>query len=109
MSKRRTASPLAESLRRTPPQLVSVEMQRQQQLLVAKGVDRELQQLLELDYRDDVKVYMYEMEVSLVSDFDRPLPLPRARHDALGRRASLECNADLARSMYRPKLQHQST
>lgn len=60
---KRRESPLTNSLRRTPPQLVSVEMQRQAQLQMGKA-EREMQALLEVDYRDDVKLYMYEMEVS---------------------------------------------
>jgi hypothetical protein len=60
---KRKDSPLRDSLRRTPPEIVSAEMQRHAAMPMALA-DREMQNLLELEYREDVKAYMYEMEVS---------------------------------------------
>lgn len=56
-------SPLAESLRRTPSELVTSELS-QLSPTQCDIATREIQSLLEPDYRDDIKSYMFEMEVS---------------------------------------------
>lgn len=59
---RRKESPLRDSLRRTPVELVADTLR--QSSSKANTAEREMHSLLELEYRDDVKSYMFEMEVS---------------------------------------------
>lgn len=59
LSKRKD-SPLRDSLRRTPPEILNAELKLRSTGLL----DREMQNLLELDYQEDVRAYMGEMEVS---------------------------------------------
>jgi hypothetical protein len=72
-AKKRTSSPLAkrsttkispfrDSVRRTPIELIAVELEKQSTTQLI-AVEREMQNLLELEYKDDVKAYMSEMEV----------------------------------------------
>lgn len=70
MSSRRP-SPIS---RRSSP--VSVEMQRHARMSPA---ERQLQPLLEKDYREDVKAYMYEMQVSPFFPFFPPRFFRRAK------------------------------
>lgn len=55
-------SPLHDALRRTPAELVAAQVQHQG-ISALLAAERELQNLLELEYKDDVKTYMTEMEV----------------------------------------------
>lgn len=65
---KRKESPLRDAIRRTPVELVSAEVLRQTAAQMLQ-VEREIQSLLEPDYRDDVKSYMFDMEVSSLSLF----------------------------------------
>lgn len=56
-------SPLVDSIRRTPSEIISSELS-QLSPLQCSVTTREIQNLLEPDYRDDIKAYMFEMEVS---------------------------------------------
>jgi hypothetical protein len=59
---RRKESPLRDSLRRTPVELVADSLRQSSSKAIT--AEREMHSLLELEYRDDVKTYMFEMEVS---------------------------------------------
>lgn len=54
---------MRESMRRTPPELVAAEVQRQTAARLARA-QRDVKPLLEPVYRDDIREYMHEMEVS---------------------------------------------
>lgn len=58
-----TSSPLRDSLRRTPPELIAVQLERKS-TAHRIAAEREMQNLLELEYKEDVRSYMSKMEVS---------------------------------------------
>lgn len=60
---KRKESPLLDAIRRTPSELISSELS-QLSSAQTETATREIQSLLEPDYRDDIKTYMFEMEVS---------------------------------------------
>ncbi|KAM0786621.1 hypothetical protein ACM66B_002073 [Microbotryomycetes sp. NB124-2] len=68
LSKRRE-SPLRDAVRRTPPELMSQAMQRQH-VMNLHNQDKDMQALLEIDYREDVKAYMYEMETKTLASVE---------------------------------------
>ncbi|KAK4049523.1 hypothetical protein OIV83_004020 [Microbotryomycetes sp. JL201] len=68
LSKRRD-SPLRDAVRRTPPELMSQAMQRQH-VMHLHNTDKDMQALLEVDYREDVKAYMYEMETKTLASVE---------------------------------------
>ncbi|KAK4048840.1 hypothetical protein OIO90_005648 [Microbotryomycetes sp. JL221] len=69
LAKRRD-SPLRDAVRRTPPELMSQAMQRQHVMQLHSTADRDMQALLEVDYREDVKAYMYEMETKTLASVE---------------------------------------
>ncbi|KDE05370.1 hypothetical protein MVLG_04281 [Microbotryum lychnidis-dioicae p1A1 Lamole] len=64
-SSKRRDSPLRDSIKRTMPELMSAQMQRQQ-AIPRSLAEQEMQSLLELEYRDDVRSYMHEMQAKTI-------------------------------------------
>lgn len=65
---------MRDSLRRTPPELLASEVLRHAAATKAAG-DKDIQNLLELEYQDEVKTYMFDMEVSFLFFFTSCMPL----------------------------------
>lgn len=73
---KRKDSPLKQSFRRTSPELLAIELKKlndEKSRLVRESLNlsnnKELVDLLELEYRDDVKNWLFFMEVSLPFNF----------------------------------------
>lgn len=65
LAKQRKESPLRDSVRRTPSELVAAEVLRQTAAQMA-----DLEPLLELEYQQDVKAYMFDMETRTTASVD---------------------------------------